>query len=157
MSNYFYCLLIIFIYLFHQGVIPKDNPLIHLKSISEFLQFCIYLGLEYNECHRIERKRRDIDDQKIEMLQKWIERDSRTWRDFIKPFIMLRKFSKAKELVEKYSVIFYDSKINEMCPTKKLYFLLFISRAFFKKPVLIMEAHVTHPSSASKILSFLQL
>ena len=118
MSNYYYYLLIIFIYLFHQGVIPKDeNLLIHLKSISEFLQFCIYLGLEYNECNKIERKRRDIDDQIIEMLQKWLERDSRTWSDFIKPFIMLRKCTKAKELVEKYSVIFYDSKINEMCPT----------------------------------------
>ena len=64
------------------------------------------------------------------MLQKWLERDSHTWRDFIKPFIMLRKCTKAKELVEKCSVIFYDSKINEMCPTKKLYFLLLISRAF---------------------------
>ena len=51
------------------------------------------------------------------MLQKWLERGSRTWRDFIKPFIMLRKCTKAKELVEMYSVIFYDSKINEMCPT----------------------------------------
>ena len=51
------------------------------------------------------------------MLQKWRERDSRTWRDFIKPFIMLRKCTKAKELVEKYNVIFYDSKINEMCLT----------------------------------------
>ena len=40
--------------------------------ISEFLQFCIYLGLEYNECNRIDRKRRDIDDQIMEMLQKWL-------------------------------------------------------------------------------------
>ena len=104
--------------LFHQGIIPKDeNFLIHLKSISEFLQFGIYLALEYNECNRIERKRRDIDDQIIEMLQKWLERDSHTWRDFIKPFMMLRKCSIAKELVEKYNVLCYDSKINETCPS----------------------------------------
>ena len=51
------------------------------------------------------------------MLQNWLERDSRTCRDFIKSFVMLRKCSIAKELVEKYSVLLYDSKINEMYPS----------------------------------------
>ena len=102
------------------GFIPDDSSqlLLHLHSISEFILFCEHLGLGSNECRKIEKERSgDLGTQKSDMLWKWRERGRHTWRDFIKPFALLDKCSKANELAKKYHVTFNSSdEVVKMCP-----------------------------------------
>ena len=49
------------------------------------------------------------------MIQKWRELKKRTWKDFIFPFVMLKKCVKAKELAKEHSVYFYDMKELNNC------------------------------------------
>ena len=49
------------------------------------------------------------------MLRKWQDLQRRTWRDFIRPFVMLQKCVKARELAKTYSVYFYDEEELKKC------------------------------------------
>ena len=94
-----------------------NSLVVELQSVTEFLPFCIYLGLEYPDCHKIETERQgEIEEQKIVMLQKWLEGGDHTWRDFIQPFTLLGKCTKAKELSIDHSVYFFEPEILRVCP-----------------------------------------
>ena len=88
----------------------------HLQSITEFLPFCVYLGMEFSDCRKIETERQgEVEEQKIVMLQKWLDGGDRTWRDFIRPFTLLGKCTKAKELSNDHSVYHFDPEILKIC------------------------------------------
>ena len=51
------------------------------------------------------------------MLWKWRERGRHMWRDFIKPFALLGKCSKASELAKKHHITFdSNDDVLKMCP-----------------------------------------
>ena len=73
--------------------------------------------MEFSDCRKIETERQgEVEEQKIVMLQKWLEGGDHTWRDFMRPFALLGKCTKAKELSTDHSVYFFEHEVLNACP-----------------------------------------
>ena len=93
-----------------------NSMVVHLQSVTEFLPFCVYLEMDFSDCRKIETERQgEVEEQKIVMVQKWLEGGDRNWRDFIRPFALLGKCTKAKELSNDHSVYHFDPEVLKMC------------------------------------------
>ena len=88
----------------------------HLSAVANTQLFCINLGLAQTECEIIITQFENIDDQKVKILKKWLDIAKRTWKDFIRPFVMLKYCVKANELAKEHSVHFENGVILSKCP-----------------------------------------
>ena len=74
-------------------------------DVTEIQLFCSTLGLG-SECSIIIRQYTYLDDQKSEVLRKWKQLESRTWKEFIYALALLKKCVVAAELASEHSVTF---------------------------------------------------
>ena len=82
--------------------------------------FCVHLKLTLDDCDEIATANQNLGNQKIAILTKWKQIKERTWKEFIRPFVLLGNCVKAKELAMEYSVYFEkdfkdDKKVLEIC------------------------------------------
>ena len=102
------------------GLIPSsEDLLVHLRGITQVQSFCVHLKLTLEDCDEIEKaNNQNLENQKIAILRKWEQRkERRTWKEFIRPFVLLGNCVKAKELTIDHSVYFEedDNKVLEIC------------------------------------------
>ena len=76
-----------------------------MSDITEIVSFCSSLGLG-SECSVIVRQYTYLDVQKYEILRKWKQLKSRTWKEFIYALALLKKCVVAAELASEHSVTF---------------------------------------------------
>ena len=76
-----------------------------MSDITEIQLFCSSLGLG-SECSVIVRQYTYLDDQKYEILRKWKQLKSRTWKEFVRSLALLKKCVVAAELASEHSVTF---------------------------------------------------
>ena len=85
-------------------------------DVYQVLPLCQYLGIELPDCKKIERENHNLEEQKVNVFGIWLEREKRTWRDFIRALAKLSQCVVAKELAKKHNVYYFNSDIAlEMC------------------------------------------
>ena len=89
----------------------EENLLIHLNGVKEVQSFCIHLQLPLEDCNMITKENAgDLESQKIAVLNKWQDKNRRTWKRFIGSFALLGYCMKAQELSIEHSVYFINAK-----------------------------------------------
>ena len=88
------------------------NLLIYSSVISDINAFCTYIHIPVADYSRIKKENPHSSiDQMNAVLHTWLDRDKRTWKEFIIPFALLDKCVKAKELATEYSV-YFDEELS---------------------------------------------
>ena len=74
-----------------------------LKTVINWHQLGLNLGLPKHELDKIERDYQGNDRQRLEMLDKWLQRTSNaTWRDVVNPLKQMGENSVAESIRQKY-------------------------------------------------------
>ena len=79
-----------------------------MSDVTEIKLFCSSLGLG-SECSAIVTQYTNLDDQKYEILRKWKQLKSRTWKEFVRSLALLKKCVVAAELASEHSITFNPS------------------------------------------------
>ena len=82
--------------------------LYYISDVTEIQLLCSSLGLGL-ECSVIVRQYIYLDDQKSEMLRKWKQLKSRTWKEFVCSLALSGKCKDATELASEHFVTFNPS------------------------------------------------
>ena len=104
------------------GLIPSDEDLlVHLHGVAQVKLFCAHLKLTLDDCEQIEKQNnQNLGKQKFDILREWKQIKEHTWKEFIRPFALLKNCVKATELAKKYSVYFEedlkdDKEVLKIC------------------------------------------
>ena len=82
--------------------------------------FCTYIHIPVADCSRIkEENPHSVINQMNAVLRTWLDRDKRTWKEFVIPFALLNQCVKAKELATEYSVYFDEELSTDLKVLKK--------------------------------------
>ena len=82
--------------------------------------FCTFIHIPAADCSRIKKENpHSFINQMDAVFRTWLDRDKRTWKEFIIPFALLNQCVKAKELATKYSVYFDEELSTDLEVLKK--------------------------------------
>ena len=85
------------------------NLVLHLSEVNEILQLCLFMGLSFPECEKIQIEHNDINVQKIVLIHRWYEGAPRMWNQFIRALAMIKKCKKAAELARDHMAHFSET------------------------------------------------